>query len=476
MREWENQTWASGITQEAVIERAGSAIARRISASLARPGDRLLVLAGRGHNGDDAKVAAKQLPQLKVELIEVADPVQALDPIRHWIANSAELSGNALILDGLFGIGLNRPLEGAWLDLVGLINGSGLPVCAVDVPSGLDADTGKAMGDTAVRARATITLGAPKQGLLQSHAAESVGRLYVESEIGLVPCPFNSGLNWTCPRDFAAYPPARHVLWHKGDSGHLRIVAGSRGYHGAAVLAALGAQRAHPGLITLIVPENIYPIAASQLRSTMVRPWQSESRVQRPPNGNQKPTALLFGPGLAGTDLPPGMREDLLRAWNHLQEPVIVDASALDWLPRESFTAPGALRVITPHPGEAARLLRCNVADVQQDRERALRELSKQYGGCHVVLKGHQTLVGRTEGPVYINPSGNPSLAQGGAGDVLAGMLAGLLAQPTLADPAQGGDPTKALRYGVWWHGDAADRASATMKHWDIDDLLACLS
>jgi NAD(P)H-hydrate epimerase len=148
---------------------------------------------------------------------------------------------------------------------------------------------------------------------------------------------------------------------------------------------------------------------------------------------------------------------------------VIVDASALDWLP-EGPCATAALRVITPHPGEAARLLKTTTGTVQTDRVGALRALSARYGDCWVVLKGRDTLVGRSQGEVFVNGSGNPSLGQGGSGDALAGYLGGLLAQPALA-----AEPSLALRYGVWQHGAAADALQAARPNWIVEDLLDAL-
>jgi NAD(P)H-hydrate epimerase len=145
---------------------------------------------------------------------------------------------------------------------------------------------------------------------------------------------------------------------------------------------------------------------------------------------------------------------------------VIVDASALDWLPHAPF-ARNAIRVVTPHPGEAARLLLWSVKQVQENRPRALRELSKRLGNCWVVLKGSQTLIGRSTGDIFINSSGNPFLAQGGSGDVLSGYLAGLLAQPPLQ-----AEPLKTIRYGVWQHGATADTLCAMRKNWIVEDLI----
>jgi NAD(P)H-hydrate epimerase len=153
------------------------------------------------------------------------------------------------------------------------------------------------------------------------------------------------------------------------------------------------------------------------------------------------------------------------KLWRDSLLPLVVDASALDWLPMGRVPRQ-TIRVVSPHPGEAARLLKTDVAHLQTDRVHAVREISKHLGNCWVVLKGHQTLIGRDEGPVFVNGSGNPHLAQGGSGDVLAGYLAGLLAQPALQ-----ADPLTALRYAVWQHGAAADALQASRRNWTIEDL-----
>ena len=155
--------------------------------------------------------------------------------------------------------------------------------------------------------------------------------------------------------------------------------------------------------------------------------------------------------------------------WRDSFLPVVVDASALDWLPLDPVPR-NALRVITPHPGEAARLLRTTPQQVQANRLNALRNISRRFGNAWVVLKGHQTLIGRSSGDVYVNSSGNPHLAQGGSGDVLAGYLAGLLAQPDLR-----ADPLKTIRYAVWQHGAAADALQATRANWVVEDLVKAM-
>lgn len=452
MQEWEKATWATGITESAVIARVGEIVANRISRLVAR-GDSLVILAGQGHNGEDAHAALEHLMDRRVHLLSVTNPVQDITELKDLLSLRP-----SLVVDGLFGTGLNRPLSPEWIQFIQCLNDSQLPVLSIDVPSGLNAATGQPEG-AAVKAAITLTLGGVKDGLLQQAAWPYVNRLEVAREIGLVECPFDNDLSWTQAADFYSFPPLRPSASHKGEFGKVAIIAGSFGYHGASVLAAQGAQRAQPGLITLFTQEMIYNTVASQLQAVMVSLWQPQ--VKFPLTFN----SVLIGPGLADERLPDELKMSTRHIWRDSPGAVIVDATALDWVPIGPI-AKNVIRVVTPHPGEAARLLRWTIQQVQSNRLNALRELSKRLGNCWVVLKGHQTLVGRSTGKVHINPSGNAHLAQGGSGDTLAGYLAGLLAQPALQ-----ADPLKTICYGVWQHGAAADALSANRRNWVVEDL-----
>jgi hydroxyethylthiazole kinase-like uncharacterized protein yjeF len=450
MRDWEKATWQSGtVTEQEVIARVGAIIARE-SLRRTAAGDRILLLAGKGHNGDDVRAARTHLEDRQVELLEVADPSRQLPELAEALARHP-----ALIVDGLFGIGLNRPLDEDWKVLIDRINRSRAPVLAVDVPSGLNCETGQSEG-AVIKARATLTLGAVKRGLIAPAAVPYVGDLELAEDIGLIRCTVDTGLQWTHASDFAGFPPALRRDAHKGDFGHLVIIAGSLGFHGAAVLAARGAQAARPGLITVVTTDETYLPVAGQLQSVMVRPWRSDWEVPG------KTTAILFGPGLADPTVPTGLRKQAVQLWQEFEGSVVGDASGLNWLAEVGCLA-SSPRVVTPHPGEAARLLKVSTTAVQADRLGSLQRLSDQLGGVTVVLKGHQTLVGAAEGNVFVNATGGPLLGQGGSGDVLAGFLGGLLAQAALLN-----DPLHAIRYGVWRHGSAGDS-----PEWSglIDDL-----
>jgi len=452
MREWEKATWATGQTEAEVIRRVGLAVARR-AMQLTRESDLVLLLAGKGHNGDDARAAREHLPERRVDVLEVADPEQSLATLDALLSLRP-----ALVIDGLFGIGINRPLAENWVRFINRINEAHLRVLAVDVPSGLDAATGEPQG-AAIHASVTLTVGAPKIGMLLAGAQSFVGQLETTGDVGLAKWPVAAELQWTLREDFGEFPPPRAVIGHKGTYGHAVILAGSMGYHGAAVLTARGAQRAQPGLVTLFTSEPVYQVIAGQLQAVMVSPWRHGASLP------QTGTAILIGPGLAAPDADQ-LKPFAAEIWRAYPGPVIIDASALAWLPAEA-TPTGALRVVTPHPGEAARMLGTDSRQVQSDRLQAVRELSRRFGNAWVVLKGHQTLVGKSEGEVYVNPSGNPHLAQGGSGDVLSGYLAGLLAQPALQK-----EPLRTLRYGVWQHGAAADFLQTYRRNWVVEDLV----
>lgn len=454
MRAWETATWAEGQTEAAVIDQVGSAVAE-CALRLTKENDFILILAGRGHNGDDARAAVSRLESRRHHLLNITSPAGQLSELQTQLQRRP-----ALVVDALFGIGLNRPLDAGWQQLIQVLNDAQRPVLSVDVPSGLNADTGDAWGAVVV-ARVTLTVAAPKLGLLKAGASPFVGRLEVAHHVGLIPCPeIHSELVWVDRASVAEFPPPRLPATHKGTYGHLAIVAGSEGYHGAAVLATRGAQRALPGLITLHTMPEVYWPAAAQLQSAMVRPWNAEVQLAK------DFSAVLIGPGLAQSEAANALRMTTRKLWRDAKVPVIIDASALDWLAADPLPK-DAVRVITPHPGEAARMLKTTAESIQADRPYAVREISRRFGDCWVVLKGHQTLVGRSIGDISVNSSGNPYLAQGGSGDVLAGYIAGLLAQPALRS-----DIGKTIRYAVWQHGATADQLSIAQRNWNVEELV----
>ena len=471
MREWERATWATGRTEAGVIRRVGQKIAAR-ARDLTRSGDSILILAGKGHNGDDARAAKKFLGDRKILLLNVTNPKAALVKFLKCLSHRQGGTGfrpvdrqdarPTLIIDGLFGIGLNRALDDGWKKFITAVNESKIPVLAVDIPSGLNAETGEHFG-AAIEAAVTLTVGAPKIGMLAQSAWPFVGRLEVAEDVGLIPCSQKSELSWTLPGDFKNFPPRRAVAGNKGTFGHLAMVAGSFGFHGAGVLTSRAAQRAQPGLVTLFTEEKVYGSVASQLQAVMVNVWQPKLKF---PDSS---SAILIGPGLAAPGIAGKMKPFVQKLWRGSDLPMVVDASALDWLPAGKFPK-NVIRVITPHPGEAAQLLKTTSQKIQGDRVGSLREISRRFGNCWVVLKGHQTLIGRSVGEIFVNSSGNPHLAQGGSGDVLAGFLAGLLAQPELQ-----AEVCKTIRYAVRQHGAASDALQSQKKNWVVEDLVVAI-
>ncbi len=469
MKAWEAATWAAGIRETEVIRRVGERLAAAIL-ERTRTGESVVLLAGRGHNGDDTRAVVPFLADREVHLVHGFKPAVAATELALLLRSGRR---PALIVDGLFGMGLNRDLEAPWIEFIEAINGCGIPILAVDVPSGLDAATGRPRG-AAIRARWTVTVGAPKTGLLESTAWDYVGRLEILDEVGLLvrpsgiprlhsnrdgeePDAWKSDLWWTRDADFTGFPPPRPVASHKGDFGHVVIVAGSVGFHGAAVLAARAAAAARPGTVTVMTPPDAYSVVASQLASVMVRPWDPTAAL--PANTS----TVLVGPGLAGRGLNAEHRSCAVQWWREFPGPMVVDASALDWIPKPAPPT-GAIRILTPHPGEAGRRLDLSAAAVNAGRPAAVRALADST--AWVVLKGHQTLVGTATGPIWVNSTGNSGLAQGGTGDVLSGFIAGLIAQPGLA-----ADPQRTLRYAVWEHGRAADRLETRGRNWTAVEL-----
>ena len=459
MREWEKRTWASGATVESVMQQAGEAVAER-AGSLAENFDpSILFLIGKGNNGGDARIAAKALMaggvNTRIHVLEVNDGTEALP----------DLSDASLVVDGLFGIGLNRELSADWCGFIEQLNQATqelrIPVLAVDVPSGLDADTGQPRG-AAVRADYTLTFGAPKAGLVLEGASEFVGHLEAAAKIGLSEAPPLGELRWVVADDFKRFAPKRAASAHKGTFGHVGIIAGSTGYHGAAVLAARAATTSGVGLVSVFTAA--YAPVAAQLQSAMVHPWDSNV-VQT----LSACTAVVIGPGLAGPDVPESLRRVAVNLWRESENPIVVDASALEWIANETIPE-NAVRVVTPHPGEAARLLETTPGKIQADRLRALRLISITCSGAIAMLKGRHTLIGTSEGPVSINSTGSPRLAQGGSGDVLAGHLGGWLARRDLGSAAE-----TICAQAVWRHGAAADHLSSYGYAWDLEALLSIL-
>lgn len=462
MRAWEAATWAAEIRSEDVIAKVGQKIGAWLLAH-SNADDFLVFLNGRGHNGDDARAAAEWIgARRKQKSISVLDPNKTADEIKQELKQAARSSPQVWVIDALYGIGLNRQLDAAWCRLIEAINlatrSQRFRVVAIDVPSGLSSDHGDNAGALVV-ATDTLTVGAPKRGLIGLGAA---GRVEVMEDVGLVEGDAKSRtdrdpspkLQWLTGSDFAEFPLKRPPAAHKGTMGHLVIIAGSVGYHGAAVLAARAALRAGPGLISVVTDPAAYLPVASQLAQPMVHPWTERFALP------ETTTAVVIGPGLASRELPPGLVQWARSLWQEFPGPVLADANAMSWVCE--ISANSGPRIITPHPGEASRLLQTSTGDVQSDRVAAALKLCAKTGAT-TVLKGFHTLIANSEF-VLVNSSGNAGLAQGGSGDVLSGFTGGWLARKVPVE--------QAVPYAVWEHGAAADRLEAG-GNWTTEDLIS---
>jgi hydroxyethylthiazole kinase-like uncharacterized protein yjeF len=427
MRELDRRAIAAGVPSEELMERAGFAVARKAIEFLKRRDSRsALLFAGKGNNGGDAVVAARHLAAAGcATTLVIAEPRQlpALVGVQilRW---PCELPDAAVIVDGLLGIGLKGEVREPYASAIQAINQSRVPVVAVDVPSGLGTTT-------CVRADTTVTMGLPKIDLLKH--PDVVGRIEV-ADIG-VGDDLETDVELITRADVEL--PVRRRSAHKGDFGHLLIVAGSEGYTGAPVLTAQAAARAGVGLVTLAVPGNIYPIVAGQCPpEVMPRPWDSL------PEHN----ALAIGPGLGRQ---PETQKLIWKLLTNSTVPTVVDADALNALAQmpAAITKLPRPMVFTPHPGEMARLIGHRV----EDRWTEARKFAQEFG--HVlVLKGAGTVVTDNSGRLWINSTGNPGMAKGGMGDALTGIVGALLAQRM--------KPLEAAKTGVFWHGLAGDFAA----------------
>lgn len=422
----------------------GLAIARRLDA---RGFDVAIFLAlgGREPTGD----AAMQRSVCRRLGLAIADlSADSLD------ADLARAKGCDLVIDALFGLGLDRPLEGLPARIVEFMNALDRPIVAVDVPSGLSGGRADAFGPH-VRADLTVTFAAPKVSHVLSPAAEACGTLAI-AELGFPPWLIDEAegdLFLSTPEDLALLLPRRAPDAHKGSAGHALLVAGSPGKAGAAILAARAAVRAGAGLVTVAVPEPILPtVDLGSLESMTLA-------LAAGPDGELAPgaadavlaattgkNALAIGPGL-GQGAP--AQAEICRIALETELPFVLDADGLNAFAGAAADLRGrrAPAILTPHPGELGRLLGISSQEVQADRLAAARRGAAETGAV-VVLKGHRTLIA-SEAGVWINPTGNPGMATGGAGDVLTGLLAALL--------AQGLDPLDAARLGVYLHGLAGD-------------------
>jgi len=410
-----------------LMERAGRAAADHARQLLQGSRAPVLILAGPGNNGGDARVMARVLQQRGVAVVLVGP------------GNAVPDGKYGLIVDGLFGIGLGRPVEGAWADLIARINAFAGPVLALDIPSGLDGDTGRVLG-VAVRATHTLSFIGGKPGLYTLDGPDHCGHVSVV-DLGLRLDKFPGAL--LAVDDFRECLIPRSRNSHKGSYGSLAVIGGAAGMTGAALLAAraglkLGAGRVFVGLLQAIA----------------VDPLQPELMLRSADDALAQATTVVVGPGLGDSDA----AVELLRRVAGADFSLLLDADALNLLAAHPVLAARVARrsqatLITPHPAEAARLLSLTTEAVQADRVGAALELAQRFK-AHVALKGCGTVIAHPDGRWRINTTGNPGLASGGSGDVLSGMAGALL--------AQGWPAAAALSAAVHLHGAAADALAAS--------------
>ena len=468
-----------GIPGAVLMENAGRGAAA-LAADRFGPldGKRVDILCGRGNNGGDGFVIGRVFHGwgARVRFYLLADPERVAGDARLNLEIAVrmglpiveipgenrlpalDLSTSELIVDALLGTGLTSELTGHYRAAVERINATPARVLAVDIPSGVCSDTGRILG-AAVRADLTATFGLPKLGLILPPGADRAGTVEVV-DIGIPPHildAYGPRRELIAAETLAGLYPARRRNAHKGDFGHVLIMAGSTGKTGAAALCALAAGRTGAGLVTAAVPASLNPILEEKLTEAMTEPLPEEmagfvsaeaaDRVLDLASGKQ---ALALGPGLGAR---PDARRAVRRLASEARLPLVIDADGLNCLAGdlETLQRDDLQAVLTPHPGEMARLLGISTRDIERDRLAAAEMLAGRTGAV-VVLKGWRTVVAAPDGRLGINTTGGPHMASGGMGDVLTGIVAGLL--------SQGLAPFDAARLGVFAHGLAADRAS----------------
>lgn len=465
-RELDRAAMDAGIPGTALMERAGEEVARAITEGWPEWRSMAIgVLAGGGNNGGDGYVAARRLRELggAPTLIAASDPQglkgEAAGAAERWLQAGAEVSsppraldGFDLLVDALLGTGLASPVRSPYSELIEAVRESPAEVVAVDIPSGLDADTGRILG-TAPRASLTVTFVGRKRGLFTGEGAQAAGRVRF-SDLGIPAAvyrdhPASGGL---LDREAVALP-GRPVNCHKGTFGRVVVAGGGPGLAGAAGLAGRAAMRAGSGwTVACVAPENRDAVAGF-LPELITARWAEGGGF--PDDLGQQADAVAVGPGLGRSPEARTLLEEAIA----LPAPLVVDADGLNLLAGDAGLARRlaereAAAVVTPHPGEAARMLNSDPAEVQSDRFAAAARIAERLGAV-CCLKGAGTVIARPDGTYTVNPTGNPGMAAGGQGDILTGILAARL--------GQGDPPERAADRAAWAHGAAADRLSGRL-------------
>lgn len=478
MRQIDQQTIEHiGIPGAVLMEHAGSAVARALRQHFPECKN-IGIIVGKGNNGGDGLVVARQLAHAgqPIQIFLVSPPesfagdalvnlqiAQKLGlPITPVLSevNIGELKSQIvsadLIVDSIFGTGLRGGVRGFTGDVIECINGSGKPVIAIDLPSGLSADTGIA-GGACIQANYTVTMGLPKRGNLIHPGDTLTGQLEV-ADIGFplsVIDGQNIQINWTQPSDAVRLLPSRPSHSHKGTYGRVFVAAASTGMTGAAALTSAGALRAGAGLVTLGTPKSLNPILEVKLTEVMTLPLpettegslalEAKSHIIETVERTQ--SVLAIGPGLSQHPETVALVHNLVC---ESDTPTVIDADGINALSKSKdiLSSLSPQTVLTPHPGEMARLIGGTVETLERDRI----GIAQQFAQAHnvtLVLKGAPTVIAGGNGEVWINSTGNPGMATGGMGDVLTGLIAGLIAQKI--------SPFDAAVLGVYLHGLAGD-------------------
>ncbi len=470
-----------GIPGIVLMENAGTKVVEVIRQQLGGSvkGKAVTVFVGKGNNGGDGLVIARHLFNngADVRLMTIEDPEKltgdAAVNLAVWRnlgqktypvyqANGVNLvkvslMTTDLIVDAMYGTGFRGSVSERVGRVIELINSCSLPVVAVDVPSGLEADTGK-IGGICVKASATVTFGLPKVGMLLDQGAAACGKLIV-ADISLPRPLLHNDENKKELLDdelIGRWMPRRSITAHKGDCGRVLVAAGSTGMVGAAILTASACLKSGAGLVTLAVPEDVHNIVSGRVPEVITLPLPAENGILSAEAASvileklQQADVLAVGPGLS---LNPNIKEVMLRLLPEAGKPMVIDADALNALADNTdilgkLSAPA---VLTPHPGEMSRLWGTSTAEVLRQRLDLTVKSAEQWG-CTVLLKGAPTLIASPDGELYINPTGNPGMATAGSGDVLTGVIAGLA--------AQGMPVHRAAAAGAYLHGLAGDKGS----------------
>ncbi len=482
MREIEGRIFEAGMPVAALMEKVAGLIAARIQALYPlTEGARVGVLVGPGHNGGDALVVARELHLHGYDVL-IYRPIAKLKELTENHAQYAASLGIPfyeqiqalqkcdLIIDGLFGFGQTRSLEGDIAAAIDQLNLWSQPVVSIDLPSGIHTDTGEVLG-TAVRATHTLCLGLWKLAFLQDQALEYIGKADL-IDFGIPAMDVWSilgqpaGMQRLTPavaKDLLPLP--RPAVTHKYKQGHLLLICGSRRYSGGAILTGLGARASGVGMLSIAVPETLKPLLVSQLPEALIIgcPETQEGAIAHLPEDVDlsKFSAIACGPGL--TLDAKAVVEEVLDA----ECPLVLDADGLNIL-AELRTIPTLLRrrattVLTPHAGEFKRLFP-DSGELLPDRVSAVRKAS-QLSRAVVLLKGARTAIAHPGGAVWLIPESTPALARGGSGDVLTGLIGGLVAQEALQQ-----QPLEAtVAVAAWWHAQAGILAANERTELGVD-------